>query len=89
MTKKEIYRKAIDKWGVGVQQLKLIEELSELIQQMSWVISQDNATQQDLDFLREEIADCEIMLEQMKMLYGEEKVQIHKQYKIERLKRRL
>jgi len=42
-----------------------------------------------LDHLQEEIADCCIMLEQMKMMYGEQEVTKKILEKIERLDNRL
>ncbi len=48
-------------YGIGAQTMKTIEELSELIQAL---------VKKDKDNIREEIADCFIMLNQMCLVYG-------------------
>lgn len=63
---KDIILRAIEKWGHKRQQVKAVEELGEL----------QNAVLRNLDGrgnynnLVEEIADVEIMLLQLKMIYG-------------------
>ena len=66
-------------YGIDIQTLKLIEELSELIRALC---------RQDYDNIIEELADVEIMLEQVKYLgnYNTEEV---KYYKIDRQLKRM
>jgi len=64
MNRKKLYQKAKEKWGIEAQQNMLIEECAELIQAI-------NKYERLLDSkclvnLIEEIADVEIMLEQIK-----------------------
>lgn len=64
--------------GIMTQKQKAIEELGELIVAL--------AKDSDLYNITEEIADVEIMLTQLKMIYdNEEEVENIKEYKIERL----
>ena len=70
MTDEEIVvcKKAIDTFGVANQQLKAVEELSELIQAIM------KALEGDKHNVEEEIADVEIMLTQLKIMYNMAKV---------------
>ena len=84
MNEKELYIKAVAKWGVPAQLLMAIEEMSEL-------------TKEILKFLRkkesniiEELVDVEIMLEQLKLIFvsfngKEEKYRIIREKKLRRL----
>lgn len=84
------YRKVLDRaiatYGVEAQEKMVLEEMSELQKEICkrWR-GNDN-----LPELAEEIADVEIMLDQLKMIHGiEDAVDTYKQEKVERLKRRL
>ena len=83
----ELYKKCIDKWGIGLQMNMLIEESSELITAVSRIMrGRDNI----LNNLIEEIADVELLIGQIKYAYNiGEKVLIEKDRKIERLEKRL
>lgn len=64
--RKKLYRKAINKWGLPLQLNVLMEECAELIQATSKIIRGDDhpdAWKQ----LAEEMADVEIMIEQIKL----------------------
>ena len=78
--------KACEEFGSKHQIAKAIEEMAELSKELAKELN-DNGNQ---DNIREEIADCIIMLEQMAYLFdvnnGIEKI---KQQKIERLKQRI
>jgi len=87
MNKEEegVYRKAISKWGRGAQIDVAIEEMAELIHALcksrrrirpkGWLYN-----------IYEEIADVEIILEQMKIIFGGENMTIiYKLQKLERL----
>lgn len=71
-----ICRKAVETFGVGIQQIVAMEELGELIQAISKIArwEYDGKNLEELsdyqDNLAEEIADVEIMLEQLKHCYG-------------------
>lgn len=82
---KEIYRQAIDKWE-WLQKIVAIEEMSELQKELSKNLrGKDNR-----ENIAEEIADVEIMLEQMKMLYDiEDDVKVWKHRKLKRLEEKV
>lgn len=66
MTERQIYKQAIEKWGTDAQILMVFEEMSELQKELckNWR-GKDNA-----EHIAEEIADVEIVLAQLKMIYG-------------------
>lgn len=86
MNKNKIYKKALDKWGKIPQVIILFEEMAELQKELSKNLrGKDN-----IDSIAEEIADVEIMLEQMKLLFEIDlDVRKHKMFKLERLEERL
>jgi NTP pyrophosphatase (non-canonical NTP hydrolase) len=59
----EIYQKLIDKFGVEHQELILIEEMSELTKA---IIKKSRGLEHNIE---EEIADVQIVLEQLKLAY--------------------
>ena len=70
----ELYEKLITKYGRGCQTTKALEELSELIQAICKYKSKlysGNLNQMDavLANVAEEMADVEIMLEQLKIIF--------------------
>ena len=77
----EVYKKVIKKYGTVNQRRIAQEELAELIQAIS----------KDLRGLRnnveEEIADVEIVLDQLKMIYSSSIIDAWKGYKLKRLER--
>ena len=80
MTTEELYRTAIRRYGAEAQERQAVEECAELITAISH-------KQRDREHnIEEEIADVEIMLEQLKIINNcrEEVAKIHKQ-KIKRL----
>lgn len=81
-----VYEEAIDRFGETPQMLVAIEEFSEL----SAAISRMLTSKGDLLDLVTEVADAEIMLSQIKLLYDISSVVIEeKQRKIDRLKNAL
>lgn len=87
MDKKEIYKKALKIWGIETQIMMVVEECSELLFTISkWMRGKYKA-----DKLVEEIADVEIMLEQLKIIAGisDTEVQSEKNKKIQRLEDKL
>jgi NTP pyrophosphatase (non-canonical NTP hydrolase) len=82
----EYTAKATEHFGADKQMVKAIEEMSELQKELS----KNLLGAENQEAIREEIADCIIMLEQMAYLFdvnnGIEKI---KKAKIERLKQRI
>ena len=60
-----IYQKAIDHYGIRSQMIVAIEELSELQKELTKVL-RDKA---DYRHLAEEMADVEIMMEQLRLMF--------------------
>ena len=84
--KKTIYVRAINSYGTGMQKVVAIEELSELQKE----ICKDLRGHDNRDAITEEIADVEIMLEQLKLIYGcIDEVSVIKHQKLNRLSGRL
>ena len=81
--KEEVYQKAIKNYGVYGQCDVCIEECSELIQAISKFKRGKNHN------VEEEVADLEIMLEQMRLMFNSKKIDEIKRSKINRLSRRL
>ena len=64
---KEILIKAINKWGKHAQLLMVLEEMSELQKE---ILKHINRGKDNLDEIIDETADVEIMLEQLKYIFG-------------------
>ena len=87
-----IYKKAIQRWGEQSQLIKLNEELSELIGAVSKYLLKDIEKRHEVQILEmhitDEVADCEIMIEQLKRILNlHRKVEQTKIYKLERLEK--
>lgn len=81
---KEIYRKALQKWGRDAQIKVAIEEFAELIVELAKENRSVNGT--NWEKITEEMADAEVMLEQLKIVFANEKeVEAKKEQKINRL----
>ena len=90
MTIKQVCQKAIKKWGQDAQLIKTIEELSELSKALCKYLNSDNNVNGLLDNIAEEIADVEIMIEQLKIIFDNaDKVLFVKFSKIKRLEGRV
>lgn len=79
----EIYQSAIAKYGQYAQIDMVIEEMAELTQALS------KYKRGKTHNVEEEIADVEIMLEQMRLIFNSKKVDEIKQSKITRLDKRV
>lgn len=79
----ELYRKAIGNYGEAAQQIVAMGECSELIQAISKKLRGRETN------LEEEIADVEIMLEQLKLMSNESLIEEIKESKLQRLEKRL
>lgn len=87
-----IMRQAIETYGVQAQCNVAIEEMAELtkaIVKIRRVADDYGKTQAALENLLEEIADVDIMIEQMKIMWGPKQVEEYRRKKLERLERRL
>ena len=78
-----ICNKAINSYGNASQKIKAIEEMGELIQAISKSLL-DNENN-----VEEEIADVEIMLTQLKIMYSLNDIENWRNYKLNRLKERV
>lgn len=87
MTPENVYKQASNKWGTKAQIIVAIEEMSELIQALTKHLRTDLVT----DNLAEEIADVEIMIEQLRTIFVElnDKIDSFKKAKIERLAKKI
>lgn len=81
--REKLYREAIEKNGPLAQRIVAMEECAELIQAIS------KSLRGKKNNLEEEIADVEIMLEQLKLMCNEKLVEEIKESKLQRLKQRL
>lgn len=86
MNKQEILNLAINTYGAQAQEMVLLEEMSELQKEIcKYWRGRDNTRA-----IAEEIADVEIMLEQMKMIFQcADAVSLYRIQKLKRLERRL
>ena len=77
----EIYQQALDHWPLKHQIDKMVEEMSELATELMRL--QDGRT--TLDKIITEIADVQILSEQLALAFGSEKVEDEKRCKLVRL----
>ena len=82
----KIYEKAINTWGINAQIAMVFEESAELQKELCKNLrGEENRIK-----IAEEIADLEIMLDQMKQYFNiEDGVEKYKQFKLKRLEERL
>lgn len=82
----ETLKTAIDKYGHVMQSIVAMEEMGELIQE----ISKDLRGKGNVRKMSEEIADVEIMLDQLKVMHGcWDDVSEWRYHKVNRLRERL
>lgn len=87
-----IMQQAIETYGVQAQCDVAIEEMAELtkaIVKIRRVADDYEKTQAALDNLLEEIADVDIMVDQLKIMWGPKQVEEYRRKKLARLDRRL
>lgn len=83
---KEIYKKAITKYGLYAQIDMVFEEMSELQKELC----KFKRGKSNISNIAEEIADVKIMLEQMELAFFiKDKVELQKDLKIKRLEERI
>ena len=79
----ETLKAAIDKYSPVMQSIVAMEEMGELIQE----ISKDLRGKGNIQHMAEEIADVEIMLDQLKVMHGcWDDVSEWRQHKVNRLR---
>ena len=84
--RKKVYQAALRKWGVDLQTMMAVEEMSELTKEICKI----KRGKMDLDALADEIADVTVMLEQLREIYGlNDAVCDHMDAKILRLQSRV
>lgn len=90
MKETQIYKKLIEKYK-DKQLIVAIEELSELAKALCKYLRGNNDQPMNIDSIIEEIADVEIMLEQVKMYFGITNLNIllEKKKKLKRTEERL
>ena len=88
-TRNKLYKKAVRKWGLRAQLEMVQEEATELSLAARKFIRNQN--QEKLDELFSEVADVQIMIEQVLYLFPEAFEKIHKikTEKLERLEKRI
>ena len=83
--RKQVYQAALDKWGAELQAAVAIEEMSEVIKEITKML-RGNLSR---EHMAEEIADATIMLEQLRqMLNINDSVCSWMDYKVSELKRK-
>ena len=86
MKKKDVYNKAKATWGIDAQVTKAVEELSELIKELSKFLLDDG----NMAHIAEEISDVKIMVEQLELILEcKDEVKEFKKAKIQRLSDRI
>lgn len=81
MKEKELYKKAVELWGIEAQIKQAIEECSELIT----ALCHKDRGKVGLADVAKEVADVEIMCEQLREIIGDEIVDRYKQEQLIRL----
>ena len=82
---REIYNRALNKYGIKAQQMMVVEECSELLNAIAKT-ARNRATREEIIT---ELADVAIMVEQMAFFYGEDLFLLEKERKLKRLNERL
>ena len=82
---KSLYDKAIKKWGVDSQVHMAYEEMGELLSALNKLLRK----RVTVDDVITEIADVQIMTEQLALIFGQDKVSTEKDRKLKRLEERL
>lgn len=89
MERKEILERAIDTYGMQAQVDMCLEEMSELAKALLKMRRGGGDFAEKLASIQEEIADVQIMIDQMRIIFGEESVERAERAKLTRLENRL
>lgn len=82
----EVFKKTVEKWGVSIQVGTAMEECGELIAACNQYFFRDRISAADL---ASEVADVELVCEQLRSLLGDGIVDEQKEIKLERLIKRV
>lgn len=87
----DVLKRAITTYGKEEQMMMMVEEASELIQAINKVRRAKNDAEEieAMEYLAEEVADCFIVLMQMKLMVCKKRVDEILNYKMNRLKKNL
>lgn len=86
LEEREVFLTAIEKWGAEAQIMMVFEEMSELQKELC----KNYRGNTNVESIADEVADVEIMLAQLKIIFGiESSVRKHRKAKIDRLMNRL
>jgi NTP pyrophosphatase (non-canonical NTP hydrolase) len=90
MNEQDIYQEAIKHWGIEPQLNVAIEECSELTKELCKYMRHHSLTQAVKNAIADEVADVQIMCEQVKIIFGiEQEVGVARMAKLQRIKERL
>lgn len=90
MTTNQIMEEAVSHFGAPGQTVKAIEEMAELQKELCKYLNENEISLERLDSISQEMADVEIMLEQLKIIFSnQERVEEWKKLKLLRLEYRL
>lgn len=89
MERKEILERAIHTYGIHAQVDMCLEEMAELAKARLKMRRLGGDFVAKLASIQEEIADVQIMIDQMRMIYGDEAVERAERAKLTRLENRL
>jgi NTP pyrophosphatase (non-canonical NTP hydrolase) len=81
MDSNKLYEKVLDKWGKESQLLQTAEECNELSKAIIKFVNGRGNTNR----IEEEVADVEIMIEQMRTMVNVARVNGHKDFKLKKL----
>lgn len=87
--KNALYIRNIQANGTANQIEMIVEECAELIMAVQKVKRAKVINREVMDNFYEEVADVEILIEQARMMFESKEIDKHKDYKLERLKKRL
>ena len=84
-------KRAVERYGAEHQTWKAVEEMGELQQAICKYQLATDPLEKDMAILdlRSEIADVCIMMEQLRLIYGEKMIDVAIAYKLERLEKRM
>lgn len=84
-TQKDLCKVAVGFFGINHQKMKAVEEMGELIT----VLGRETDKKVPVEDVITEIADATIMLQQLSIIYGQDKIDAEIERKLDRLKERI
>lgn len=85
MNKLELYKKALETWGIESQMFMVMEETGEMLN----ALAKANRGRSTKEEIITELADVSIMVEQMALYFGFSEFMDERNKKLERLEKRL